>query len=126
VPGQAHDSYKTRAMLLNTQQLAGLIEPLIIKYAGLGILREPFVIADYYHAATSPGSPHRNLLAKAESLHTYLDDISIGGQDADTYSLLALAQFGARRHQTLFKSIEQKFVAGMLDMSPALLEKIVL
>lgn len=90
VPGQAHDSYKTRAMLLNSQRLGMLVDPLIFRYLGLGILKEPLIIADYYNSATAPGSPHKDLINAAGRLHAYLEDMSIGGRDADEYSLAAM------------------------------------
>jgi hypothetical protein len=46
-----------------------------------------------------------------------LDNITIGGKDADKYSLPEMAEFGEKRHYLLLKKLEEKFKAGRLNLT---------
>ena len=63
------------------------------------------------------GSPHQNALQSARRIHQNLDDITIGGKDADEYSLLEISEFGEKRHLRLFKKLEEKFKTGMFNLT---------
>lgn len=116
-PRESHDSYRTRAILFSDHENPTIVRSLIMANAGLSTMKEPYMIADYYFASQASGSPHRNAYESARQIHYHLDDISVGGKDADEYSLEDMAELGEKRHFLLFKRIEQKYKNGELDMS---------
>ena len=116
-PRESHDSYRTRAILFSGHENQMIVQSLIMNNAGLGTLKEPFMISDYYFASQASGSPHRNAYESARQIHYHLDDISVGGKDADEYSLEEMAELGEKRHFLLFKRIEEKYKKGELNMT---------
>ena len=113
----AYDSYRSRALLFkdNENPMAG--QNLIMANLGFGVLVEPFIISDFYFASQSTESPHQYALQSARRIHQGLEDMTIGGKDADDYSLSEMADFGAKRHYVLFKKLEEKYKKGELNMT---------
>lgn len=116
-PRESHDSYRTRAILFSDHENQMIVRGLIMSNAGLSTMKEPYMISDYYFASQATGSPHHSAYESAKQIHYHLDDISVGGKDADEYSLEGLAELGEKRHFLLFKRIEQKYKNGELNMS---------
>lgn len=119
-PRLAQDSYQTRAILLKDHKhfTDSVIQyGLIYDNMGLGVIKDPFIISDFYFAAQAPFSQHKKSLITAQNFHLELSDITVGGKDADEYTLLEMAEFGEKRHSMLFKTIENKFVSGKLKMT---------
>lgn len=117
LPREAHDSYRTRALLFNDHENSMLIQSLIMENVGMGVLVEPFVISDFYFASQATDSPHQSALQSASRIHQGLDDITIGGKDADEYSLSQMAEFGEKRHMKLFKTLELKYKSGAFNLT---------
>lgn len=116
-PRQAQDSYRTRALLFKDHENPNIVQRFILNTLGLGVLVEPFIISDFYFASQAKGSPHQDALQSAMRIHQRLDDIAIGGRDADDYTLEELAEFGERRHLAFFKKLEQQYMKGELDLT---------
>ena len=114
---EAHDSLRSRALLFNDHENPMVCQSIIMDNIGMGILVEPFIISDFYFASQASGSPHQNALQSARRIHQNLDDITIGGKDADEYSLLEISEFGEKRHLRLFKKLEEKFKTGMFNLT---------
>jgi hypothetical protein len=114
---EAHDSYRTRALLFKDHE-----DPLIMQYVtmevmGMGIITDPFIISDFYFASKATDSPYSKYYAKAETLHEQLGDLSIAGKDADEYSLEEMALIGEKRHYILFKELEKRYINGEFDLT---------
>ena len=114
---EAHDSLRSRALLFKDHENPMVCQSIIMDNIGLGILVEPFIISDFYFASQASGSPHQDLLQSARRIHQNLDDITIGGKDADDYSLLEISEFGEKRHFRLFNKLEEKYKAGMFNLT---------
>ena len=114
---EAHDSLRSRALLFKDHENPMVWQSIIMENIGMGVLVEPFIISDFYFASQASGSPHKNALQSARIIHQNLDDITIGGKDADDYSLLEMAEFGEKRHFLLFKNLEEKFKAGSFNLT---------
>lgn len=114
---EAFDSYRSRALLFNSDENQSSILSIIFNNIGLGVLIEPFVISDFYFASQAIGSPYRNAIQSANNLHESLDDIAIDGIDADDYSLYEIALIGENRHSDLFKKLEQTYKKGKLNFT---------
>jgi hypothetical protein len=123
-PNQSFDSYNARASLLVFHATPSVAQRLILDSLGISFLSEPFIISDFFFAATLPGSPHVQVLQNAKKIHSNLDDMTIGGKDADEYSLNEMAEFGQKRHFTLFKKLEQKYNNGDFDLTMDELNKL--
>ena len=115
--GRAFDSYRTRAILFKDNESPIAIQNLIADNYNLMAMEEPFILSDYFNSANVPGSPHSECMNDARRIHRNLDDISIGGKDANLYSLEELAIVGESRHQRMFESVEEKFKNGSLNMT---------
>ena len=113
----AFDSFKTRALLFYDKENYNNINKLIFENFGHGTLIEPFLISDLYFASQATNSTHRDALSSAKIIHENLGDISVGGKDADDYSLLEMAEFGEIRHYLLFKTLEKKYKEGQFNMT---------
>ena len=111
----AHDSLRTRARLLNDNENPFAVQSLILNL-GLGVLREPFVISDYYYCSISSESPF-NMLESARKTHAWLEDISVAGKDADDYTLEEMAILGKHRHKKLFQVLEEKYIKGEYNIA---------
>jgi hypothetical protein len=109
------DSYKTRAMLLNENDM--ITNSIIMDNVGLGKLKEPYIISDFYFASQISGSPHHSALNSARKIHQWLEDISVGGKDADEYTLQEMADFGKKRHLLLYITLANKYKAGKFDIT---------
>ncbi|MFN8343726.1 MAG: hypothetical protein U0X91_01905 [Spirosomataceae bacterium] len=114
---EAHDSLRSRALLFKDHENPMVWQSIIMDNLGMGVLVEPFIISDFYFASQASGSPHHNALQSARRIHQNLDDITIGGKDADEYSLPEMAEFGEKRHFLLFKKLEEKFKAGRFNLT---------
>jgi hypothetical protein len=111
----AHDSLRTRARLLNDNENPFAVQSLMLNL-GLAILREPFVISDFYYCSIVNGAP-LNELANARRIHYSLEDISIAGKDADDYTLEEMAILGKHRHKELFQVLEEKYIKGEYNIA---------
>ena len=114
---EAHDSLRSRALLFKDHENSMVCQRIIMDNLGMGVLVDPFIISDFYFASQASGSPHQNALQSAKRIHQNLEDITIGGKDADDYTLLEMAEFGEKRHFLLFKQLEEKFKAGSFNIS---------
>lgn len=121
---EAHDSYRSRALLFKDNENPMVGQSIIMNNLGMGVLIEPFIISDFYFASQASGSPHQNALESARRIHQGLEDITIGGKDADDYSLSEMAEFGEKRHYVLFKTLEEKYKKGELNMTADDLQKL--
>ena len=78
---------------------------LVSEYLGLSSMKEPLVICDYYYAGQgfddNPKEKY-NCQARAIKIHQGLEDLSIGGRDADEYSLAQMAEIGEGRHNIIY------------------------
>ena len=113
-PNVAYDSLRTRARLLNDNNNDFAVQSLIFNL-GLAILREPFVISDFYYCSIANESPF-NESESARRIHYSLEDISISGKDADEYTLEEMAIIGKRRHNQLFHILEEKYINGEFNI----------
>ncbi|MBL0300086.1 MAG: hypothetical protein IPQ23_00055 [Cytophagaceae bacterium] len=113
----AWDSYRSRAQLFKYNKNPNVGLTIIMNNLGMGVLIEPFIISDYYFASQALRSPHKNTLQSAKSIHQWLENISVGGKEADEYSLSEMADFGKKRHNVLFKILEEKYKKGELNMT---------
>ena len=116
-PNDAQDSYRTRALLFANHQGGFQVQTLIMDNVGMGVMPEPFIISDFYFASQIVNSPYRNALQSAQRIHHSLGDTTIGGKDADEYTLEEMAEFGSKRHQMLFKKLEEKYKSGTFDLA---------
>lgn len=116
-PGRAFDSYRTRAILFKDNENPTAIQNLIADNYDIMAMEEPFMLSDFYNSASLPGSPHAECINDAMRIHRNLGDMSIGGKDANLYSLTELARIGAARHQKMFEAVEAKFKKGNLNMN---------
>lgn len=121
---EAHDSYRSRALLFKDNENPMIVQNIIMNNLGLGVLVEPFIISDFYFASQASGSPHQNALQSAKRIHQGLEDMTIGGKDADDYSLSEMAEFGESRHYVLFKALESKYKKGDLNITLEELQKL--
>jgi hypothetical protein len=114
---EAHDSLRSRAILFKDHEDPMAWQSLIMENLGMGVLVDPFLISDFYFAAQASGSPHKSGLQSAREIHQNLEDIAIGGKDADEYSLSEMAEIGKKRHLLLFKTLEDKFKKGKFNLT---------
>jgi hypothetical protein len=114
---EAHDSFKSRALLIKDHEHIIIWQRILLDNVGSGILIEPYMISDFYLASQATDSPHGNLLYQARSIHNNLDDITIAGKDADNYSLQEMAALGKARHNQLFSALEIKYKKGNFNLS---------
>jgi len=114
---EAQDSYRTRGLLFNAHMNQMIIRHIIQDNLGADAFIEPFVISDFFFAATATDSPLTQFLTSAQSIHSSLQDLTVGGKDANRYSLKELAELGEARHSRLFKAIEEKSKKGLFDTS---------
>ena len=121
---KAYDSYRSRALLFKDNENPMVGQGMIMSNLGMGVLIDPFIISDFYFASQASGSPHKNALQDAIGIHQELEDITIGGKDADDYSLSEMAEFGEKRHYILFKTLEEKHKKGELNMTVDDLQKL--
>jgi len=121
-PDKAYDSYKTRAMLMEEKDAMNLTLKL-----GMFVMKDPFVIADYYRASTGynndPGTKN-DCLQSARRIHANLGDVGVGGKDADEYTAQEMTEFGLRRHAALFKVLEDEYKEGKFNTNKSALEKL--
>jgi hypothetical protein len=115
-PNSAYDSYRTRALLFKDHENPMVVEHLIMENLGIGILVEPFIISDFYFTSKLVGNPHQDAIQCAKRIHYSLEDIAVGGKDADEYSLQEIAELGGRRHHSLFKALETKYKNGEYNL----------
>ena len=115
--GRAFDSYRTRAILFKDNESPIAIQNLIADNYNLMAMVEPFTLSDFYNAANVPGSPHSECLTDAKRIHRNLEDMSVGGKDANLYSLEELARLGESRHLRMFETLESKLKNGSLNMT---------
>lgn len=99
---------------------------LIENYTGaIGAIPIPNIIADYYDAgSTAPNNIYKSQIDVAQRLHKSLEDITIGGRDADTYSLIEMVQLGRERHNKLFDSVNENYLNHTLTLSDDVLSMI--
>jgi hypothetical protein len=116
-PRRTQDSYKTRALLFKDHENPMVVQSLIMENVGMGILVAPYIISDFYFSSQADGSPHQNCYQIAKRIHQGLNDMTIGGKDADDYSLDEMAEFGEKRHLMLFKTLEQKYKNGEFNLT---------
>lgn len=114
---QTFDSYRSRALLIKNHTSAIVWQGIIMENLGMGALVDPLIISDFYFASQVPGNPHQDALQSAKRIHQKLEDISIGGKDADEYSLQEMAEVGEIRHNILFKGLEKKYQAGEFNLN---------
>ncbi len=112
----AHNAYMNRALLLMNHGMSGLLQRIIMNNLGMGNLIEPLFISDLYFAYHSQSSPYKDALNNAKTVHSSLGDISIGGRDADEYSLYEISELGEKRNFKLFKNLEEKYYTGLLNL----------
>lgn len=109
-PREAHDSYRTRALLFQNHKMNMLPHSIISEYMGLSVLIDPFIICDHYFSSQASNSPFKlSGIDSAKKAHNWLEDISVNGRDADDYSLSEIAELGEGRHFALFKSMELRY-----------------
>lgn len=116
-PRTSQDSYRARALLFKDHEAPTIAHRVLLDNLSIGMLIEPFIISDFYFAAMANGSPYRNCLNNAAILHSHLEDVSIAGKDANTYTLKELAEFGEKRHELLFTVAEIKYMNSEYDIS---------
>ncbi|RZK13225.1 MAG: hypothetical protein EOO46_00010 [Flavobacterium sp.] len=122
-PNRCYDSYRTRAVLFKDHENPMVMQAIVMEHMGLGVLIEPFIISDYYFAATAFQSPFENHYFDASRLHSNLEDITIAGRDADEYTLEEMAEIGGLRHLQLFKILERQAEQGIFNMTTVELEQ---
>lgn len=114
---EAHDSYRTRALLFKDHQNPMVVQSLIMENVGMGVVIEPYIISDFYITSQATDSPYQSVIQSARRIHQGLEDMTIGGKDADDYSLNEMAEFGEKRHLLLFKILEDKYKAGAFNLT---------
>ncbi len=122
-PNFTQYAYVYRANLFQNHKNQEVVRDLISNFS-LTSFVEPFIISDYYMAASDKKSVFVDLLSEAKYLHEYLEDITVAGKDADEYSLEDMAKIGEGRHVLLFKILEQKYKNGDYDITMQELESI--
>lgn len=115
---EAHDSYRSRALLFQRHKYKMLPRSIVSQYMGPAVLLEPFIISDFYFSAMATNSPFKQEnIQNAKEVHAWLEDISVGGREADDYSLEDMASLGEARHYKLFKTLEMEYQKGKFDIS---------
>ncbi|HKO79386.1 MAG TPA: hypothetical protein VJU78_03285 [Chitinophagaceae bacterium] len=115
---EAHDSYRSRAMLFKFHKYPMLPNSIIAEFMGLSVLIDPFIISDFYYAAHATNSPFRQSgIKQAIEAHAWLEDISVGGRSANKYSLLEMVELGENRHLKLFEILESEYMKGKFDVT---------
>lgn len=115
---EAQDSYRTRALLFKQHNNPMIPQGILFKNMGLGVLMEPFILSDFYFSSQATNSPFRiEGLQSAQDIHNRLEDISVGGKDADDYTLAEIALLGESRHLILFKILEEKYKKGEFNLT---------
>jgi len=104
-PRRAFESLRSRAtLLLNSPHTDGFI----MRYDRIGLIKEPLVISDFYFAGFEYNhDPDIKIqcLTKANKLHRNLEDISVSGKGADTYSIRDMSIIGEARHARIYEAI---------------------
>ena len=121
-PDKAYDSYRARAMLMQEEDAMNLTLKL-----GMFVMKDPFIIADYYRASTgynNDPSTKSDCVQSARRIHANLGDVGVGGKDADEYTAQEITEFGLRRHAALFKVLEEEYKEGKFNTSKAALERL--
>lgn len=116
-PRESQDSYRTRGILFKDHECPPIVQKILLENLGMNILKEPFIISDYYFASQAKDSPFRDCLTSAQIMQNNLGTTSIGGKAAYQYSLLEIAEFGEKRHSILYKLLETKYKQGVFNMS---------
>ena len=110
----AYESYKNRAELLNKYE-DDLTFALIINYLGIGSIPKVLIMSDYFFA--SQGYIKHGIsdlsqlcLKKSVNLYNWLEDISINGKAADSYSIEEISNIGKNRHEIIYKKLSKDFL----------------
>lgn len=115
---QAHDSFRSRAILFRRHSYNMLPHSIVTKYFGPSVLLEPFIISDFYFSAIAKNSPFKQeCLNTAKEVHACLEDISVNGKAADEYSLEEIARLGEIRHFKLFNALEKEYKNGEFNIT---------
>lgn len=83
-------------------------------YYSIASIPNILAISDYYYASLlyrhiGDNSRASTLLSNAQKMHNWLEDISVGGRDADEYSLPELAEIGKKRHEVILLNMKDKY-----------------
>ena len=122
-PNIGYASYATRALTAETVNQYGEIEVDVFKIPGQwtrGIV-EVYAISDYCessiqylkHGFLQDASYLRN---QAIRLHNWLEDISVGGVDADEYSLEEIAAIGNKRYKVIVDKLYDEHKNGLIEL----------
>lgn len=109
-PRQAYDSMRSRAILINNSSFS---QAFISNYLGMGNLKEPLVISDFYFAGIGFEDNYeiqRQCFTDAKRIHNWLEDISVAGKDACDYSIEELSLIGETRHKMLYDNALRDFI----------------
>jgi hypothetical protein len=109
----AYDSLRSRAILFKDNNGMNVVINVLFDILNRDVLKEPFIVSDFYFAATIENNPNKiNDMKSAKNMHNWLEDISIAGKDADEYQLDELSRIGKSRHSQLYTLMKSKFFNG--------------
>jgi hypothetical protein len=89
----------------------------VVQWVCSGALYQVYIISDYILTYKTIGSPHQYAYKKAVEMYDYLYGFILNGRNAGDYTLEEIVEMGKKRHYFLFKSIEEKYNNGLLNMS---------
>lgn len=116
-PDMAHDSYYNRGMLFQKISYHNYNTLCLETFKG-SVLKEIFLVSDFYNSARIDGSRIDGDFSLAENAHANLGSVTIQGRDADNYRLEDLVNIGNERHKSLYESVKNQYTKSLLDISP--------
>ncbi len=97
------------SLLRRAEMFVGSHDCIVNEILPMGILSQVFALSDFLRAANGHikaglVEQAQHSILQARKLHSWLDDITVNGKDADEYSIEEIAEIGIQRHKFLFNS----------------------